>query len=384
MYQIIEASLMKDRLYIAPSEKESRFQLNLLTPNEAHAIPPAIIGVTGLVRMAQVTAPAVVPLIRSQITKIANSSGAKVFSRFAKFDKNSPNITDVIPKSVTTIAQAGGGSIKRSLIAGSTGGIVGTTLLTHANTLNEESHTPPEAYKPVTLEPIPDNEREGLICIFGGYPQRYKKLGDTIFCPSPREQINHPACKNSGYRPSFHCQSFGLSDSTSGLTSSSKLCVPLRNSRGSLDDLTVRCSEKFEKDFLPHVQAVSPEDFLAIQENLKLGIQALEQQKGAHELGILAYCQSNNSVNKGRQVNECSALLGLINKLKTLTPSSQEGSKTKTVTNTSVPAQADVAAENQKLNKNPRPTPLKQPSPAAKPVTSPAPALAPIQPGAAQ
>jgi len=383
-FQIIEASLMRDRLYIPPAENESRFRFNLLEPNEAYAFAPAVIGVTGLARLAQVTAPTVVPLIRSQVTRVAGSLGANPLGRFAKFSKNSPDITDVIPKSVASVAKAGGGSLKRSLVLGSTGATVGSNLLTYATPLNEESNKQRDAISPVALEPIPDNEREGLICIFGGFPQRYQKIGDTIFCPSPRQQINHPTCKRSGYRPSFLCQSFGLSDTEATQSASANLCVPLRNSYGSLDDLTVRCAEKFEKDFLPKVQAVSPEVFLAIQEELRLGIRALEQQKGLHEIGLLTYCQSNNSINQGRQISECSALLGLIDKLKTLTPSHKPTPTNKIVQPVSKKTQGDIQADDQNSMNNPKLTLPKHPSSETKPISSPSPAIAPILPGAAQ
>jgi len=308
-YQIIEASLMRDHLYIdTPGKFSSFFWIHLMMNPELNAaLPLAPIAGGMLVHAAKMTAPSVLPFLRAKTYPV--SSGATHFfrnNRWANFNKNSPEIVDAV-------TMRGGGAIRPAATASLA--IVGGALVTQSSRNSEikRTHSSPDA----ALSPIPDSERRGLFCIFGGFPRRYEQVGDVLFCPSPREQINHLTCRSLGYRPSFKCQSFGLSEKL-GPSVSSSLCVPFRNTAGNLDDLTVRCAQKFEQDFLPKIQSINMSEFENIQSQLLLGLEALEAERGIQDIGLLGYCQGQNAVNLGRQVSECTALLGLISKLKGL------------------------------------------------------------------
>lgn len=162
---------------------------------------------------------------------------------------------------------------------------------------------------------VDGSRKEGSFCIFGGHASSYIVAGGRAFCPAPPNTVNADICSRKGFSPSFLCQNFGLSTRADLLKVSDALCVPLRSGKG-LQDLTVRCAKAFNENFLPNVQALDAAALSQIQEQVKKGVAELEAARGIGEIGILAYCQDGNSLNKGRQRSECSALVSILEKFR--------------------------------------------------------------------
>jgi hypothetical protein len=170
--------------------------------------------------------------------------------------------------------------------------------------------------------------REGMFCIFGGHASAYKANGNRMTCPAPEGTINNSICAGSGFTPSFFCQSMGLSENTSSVVLTKKLCVPLRAEKG-LSDLTIRCSEVFINDFLPSVKAVEPDKLAVILADIDRGLKAVETKRGIEDVGLLQYCGKGNLMNKNLQAGPCGALLKIMDVLRSEIPVLEKNVKAK-------------------------------------------------------
>ncbi len=112
-------------------------------------------------------------------------------------------------------------SVSQVLTAGSVV-VAGVQLATSEDVPNKpaEAAAPspapvPAKVKETAAEAIEiDNPRaEGSFCLFGAQASVYKKMGDRNLCTAPKGSVNNPICAESGFKPSFLCQSFGLSAS---------------------------------------------------------------------------------------------------------------------------------------------------------------------------
>lgn len=179
---------------------------------------------------------------------------------------------------------------------------------------------------------VADARADGSFCIFGGYASKYKSVEGRSFCPAPAETVNSSICANKNINPSFLCQSFGLSTSPHQAVVSDSLCIPLRSENG-LKDLTVRCTKAFV-NFSETARAFDPKKIDEIQKQIIAGVQALEKERGASDVGILSYCADQNKMNRGSQKSECSALTTLMNHFKkslpTVAAAAQQGAKPST------------------------------------------------------
>lgn len=179
---------------------------------------------------------------------------------------------------------------------------------------------------------VADARVDGSFCIFGGYASKYKNVEGRSFCPAPAETVNSTICANKNINPSFLCQSFGLSTSPHQAVASDTLCIPLRSENG-LKDLTVRCTKAFVS-FAETARSFDPQKIDEIQKQIITGVQALEKERGASDVGILSYCADQNKMNRGTQKSECSAITTLMNHFKkslpTVASAAQQGSKSTT------------------------------------------------------
>ena len=166
---------------------------------------------------------------------------------------------------------------------------------------------------------IENPRAEGRFCLFGAQASVYKKMGDRFLCTAPQGSVNNSICAESGFKPSFLCQSFGLSASKEKFSVTSELCVGLQAGQG-LRDLSARCSTAFIEKFVPKVKALAPAELDKVQRQIISGMNELGAQTGLQGISYLEYCADNNKMNKGQQKTPCNSLMNIMDQFKKESP----------------------------------------------------------------
>jgi hypothetical protein len=158
----------------------------------------------------------------------------------------------------------------------------------------------------------------GSICLFGGSASVNKEMADgKILCSRPPGSINTRQCPGTAKNPTFHCESFGLSNSNYPKRLKSELCVSLFSQHG-LNDLTERCVASVKRWFTANPpDQLDSDSYETFIKNLTDYIAAYEAQVGnTDKKTLLAYCQDNVKSAGSRQMPECQAVLGFIKVIK--------------------------------------------------------------------
>lgn len=173
--------------------------------------------------------------------------------------------------------------------------------------------------EPVEVVEIENPKAAGSFCLFGAQASVYKKMGDRFLCTAPAGSVNNPICADTEFKPSFLCQSFGLSTSREKFQVTSELCVGLQAGQG-LRDLSARCSTAFVDQFLPKVKALAPAELDKVQKQILAGMNELGAQISYQGITYLEYCADNNKMNKGRQRTPCNSLMNIMDQFKKESP----------------------------------------------------------------
>lgn len=288
-HQIIQGVFLQNHINVAPKKNEtSQFFKFQFTFNKAYASPSTVVS-------------PLLPLVPNQVGRTTSRVVKPILEPVGR-----KSLPDTFVGNPDVMVNSIPGAIKTHTIR------VGNTDI--MDLASEESSKLDRA-KGAKLSARTQSDSavtslEGEYCMFGGHSSRYKKMGSYVICPAPEEMVNHPSCRGLKKKPTFKCQSFGLS-SSSDINNSQDLCVSLKNDQGNLDDLTARCAKAFE-DFLVKVNGVDPHRFLKIQETVKQGVRVLEKEKGIQQIGLLDFCKQQRQINNKHQAPECVAVLDLM------------------------------------------------------------------------
>lgn len=308
----VEMNRTNEIVMIEEKKRESKLQFyrllfeNIFAVDEAHALFPlvvpvglAVVRVAGphIVRtLAQSSPRYLMPAVRQGGTRLSSSRSLTNVS-------DAKMITPTVQVLKPPVSKAVGGTVMTVSLAATTVGHLPALL---AETDSETRITPPVVPPPSSSgapSAVPVGYRTpGSFCIFGGHASKYVKVGERNICPAPKDTIDNAICAAKKISPSFLCQSFGLTQGKTNVPNLDNLCIPLRSEQG-LKDLTVRCAAAFTT-FAATVTQLDVAKATEIQGQIKEGIAALEKERGIGDIGLIAYCQDKNKLNRGLQINE--------------------------------------------------------------------------------